>query len=238
MVTNRYPTVVGSRRLPLLAAILRHPFYTATIPLVTGLLAWLRFFLGWMDDPYKLTFLAIGAFAIFVSLTVPVAARLCRYELLSVEIRQALKHLPIDSDTFLLGVGGGSFKAIGMVLKAWEEEKPNAKPPHSLCLRMAKNRDAGTELITFYPSLDRLESMINTKLVIVVAQIGTGRTARAVKEWADSIESVTKTDIFALIISEAAADSGEWKGAFTLGVVNRGNVSRSVLPWVSIGDEF
>lgn len=234
MLRNKRPIIIGSWKLKWLSKLLQHPIYSATIPLITGLLSWLNFFLGWIDDSYRITFIIVGSVAILISLLLPFFLRLIRYDVLFAEIRDAIKQLPIDNNTYLFGAGGGSFKSIGMLLKAWEEENPNTHPPYSLCLSMVNDATG----ISFYPSLDDISPSIRSKLLIVLAQIGTGSTAKAVKAWADSVSSINGVEIFCLIMSETAADSGEWPGVYTLGVINRKDIKHSVLPWVSTKDEF
>lgn len=229
-----HPTVIGTRRIHFLANVLEYPFFYATAPAITGLLAWLQFVLGWTSEPNRPIVFVLGTVALGLAPIIPIVARTIRFTVLQREIKQGLKELPLSSETFILGAGGGSFKAIGMILKAWEEEHPKEPPPKCLCISMQIERDE----IRFFPELDTFRSIVKNPMLIVLAQIGTGSTAKALRRWAGSIEGFKSIDIFSMIISPSAADSREWNGAFTLCISNRKSSKRSVLPWVSTRDEF
>jgi hypothetical protein len=235
---STYPQVVGTKGLVWIARILEYPLFSTGAVVTTGLLPWVSVFMGWVDKPtHKNILLGTSLAVLLVGVFIPPLLRLSRYALISREIRRAVTKLPIRENTLLIGAGGGSFKAIGMLLKAWEEEKaPNNLPPDSLCVSMAC-KDGNTR--SFYPSLDEIKTCVrNEDILIVLAQIGTGSTAQALLSWADSLGGSRQVNLFSLIVSETAAQSGDWRNVYTLGIINRRNVKHSILPWVSTRDEY
>ena len=222
--------MVGRKRFAGAARLLAHPIYF-TSTFAATFLPWINFLRNWVGATTAVGLL-IGA-GVVIGSCIPLAIKLCRYSLLCGEVRCALKRLPIDSDTLLIGAGGGSFKAIGMLLKAWEEELPHKPPPYSICVSL----DLENAVTGFYPALDSLRFCLRPSVIIVLTDIGTGMTARRLKEWLASVDTVKEANFFSLIVSEAAASSGEWNGVYTLAVANRKSRQRSIIPWISTRDE-
>ena len=226
--------ILGRRRLKVVATILAHPFSVASFPFVTGLLSWFSFFIPELAEEWRLVLIVAGTVAITFSLLLPIILRLMRYEILMSEVSNALKHLPFDEKSILIGVGGGSNKVLGMLQKAWQHKNPRKNFPRSICISLMAR---GDERQTF-PALDDIRPLIHSHVCITLAQIGTGRTARMLREWLKDIEAVKSIDVISLIMSPSAAESGEWQDTYTLGVFERGRVKTSILPWVSTSDEF
>jgi hypoxanthine-guanine phosphoribosyltransferase len=235
---KKYPNVVGSWKLTWVARFLKNPFLTSGVFFTSTFIPWLGIVLTGAEKENYRYYLLGGAIllVVFSGVVIPYIVRLYRYGIISKEIRKSVNRLNISSETLLIGAGGGSYTAIGMLLKAWEEEGRGI-PPDSLCVSMACKTENERD---FYPSLNEIKSCVNNRhILIVLAEIGTGSTAKSLLTWAKSIESVKEVDLFSLIISETAAQSGDWEKVFTLGIINRkDNVKHSVLPWVSTTDEF
>ena len=226
--------VVARKRFTRMGQVLAHPISVAVLPFVTSLLTWFNFFIPRLGERWQVILITFGTVGVTISVCLPFVLRLFRYNVLMREVENALRHLPIRQESILLGAGGGSNKALGMILKAWERQHPNEHPPRSVCVSMRAQDDA----VEFYPRLEELSPIMHSDVVIVLAQIGTGATAHHLTEWAAAIEAVHSVNVFSLIISPPAAHSGEWSGAYTLAIIERGSLRTSILPWVSTRDEF
>ena len=76
---------------------------------------------------------SVGVLALAAAFLVPLAVLASRYWILQYELRKALVRLPADSNTCMVGAGGGSNIVIGMLLKMWDQLHPGEEPPSSVC---------------------------------------------------------------------------------------------------------
>lgn len=236
--TKYLPNVIGSSKFKFCADLLKHPFYSSSITIAVAVFSWVSLLQGWIKDSeyQKLLFIA-SILIIIVGILIPIIIKILRFSILSNEVKNCINSLPINQDTLIFGVGGGSYTAIGILLKAWEKKSPQGDiPPDSICISMKSDNSHNRE---FFPSLQEIsQSISNKEVLIVLAQIGTGRTARELVNWAENLSCVNKINIFSLIISEPAADSGDWSDAYTLAILNRNDINHSILPWISTTDEY
>ena len=125
-------------------------------------------------------------------------------------------------------------------MKAWKKKYPILQTPNAICISMEIKKDPNEQIdhIVFYPKLEKIESLIQSKALIVLAHIGTGRTAKKLMNWANNLKDV-ESHCFSLIVSKTAAESEDWSNVTTLGIINREHKeTRSILPWISTRDEF
>lgn len=227
-----YPEEIGTWKIKWMAKALANPLFSIGISIIFVATPWISTVQALKLFPNKeLKFIFISLIAIsgIMSILLPLILRMARFSLIRSEVTKAMNKLPIDEDTYIIGAGGGSFYLIGMILKYWQEIKGSKKPPTAICVSLFfENKQR-----KFYPSLEQIEKIIDKgKILIIITTIATGKMASQMLDWAKSIDSVTDVNLFSLVVSEEAAKTGDWEGIFTLGVLNRNEMKKSIIPWI------
>ena len=226
-----YPNEIGTWKVKWVAKALANPIFSIGISIVFIVTPWLSVVLSLnIFEKYELKWLFITVLGVSVltTLFLPYFLRAARFKIIKSEVIKAMSRLPLDENTCIIGAGGGSFFLIGMILKEWQEKKKTT-PPSAICISLSvDNRER-----EFYPSLNQVQNIIDkNKVLIVLSAIGTGKGASKMLEWANAITTLEKVTMFSLIVSEDAANTGEWKDIYTLGVLNRSELKKSIIPWI------
>ena len=143
-------------------------------------------------------------------------------------MENAITHLDITEETCLVGAGGGSFHALGFLIKILKKKKGQNFLVDALCVNLGfVNRTR-----KYSPDISVLLKKISKKKVLIVlAELGTGRTADHLYREISKIPHIESVEMFCLIASETASNSGDWFDVFTLSIIDRKVGNKSILPW-------
>lgn len=222
------PAEIGTWRVRFAAKILAHPIWSFGVPLFLTVAPWVALLKDWIPSGLSQysTFALIGALTA-TSFLLPLVLRTIRPNLIGSEIESCLDVLRIDQNTCVIGAGGGSFFALGHIVKRYSERYPNEEIPTVTCVNLGfENRQR-----IYAPKIPKSAFKDKSKVLIVLAELGTGRTAKDLIDLASQYVDKENILTFALISSETAAASGDWSDVVTLAIVDRKFGSTSVLPW-------